>query len=611
MKFKLLGESFMRLVRFILGLADDADAQTFAFDGQGFAAPERMSRAQAASRSSISHLLASHGPGPETGMAYVKTLSTLRRAVLPMRANVLSRSSLLTRRTTAMSMTFPDLTMVDPAVFRTITQGVDALEVRVDMLGCMQPASPEERRKNTLKVPELDYEEVARQLETLRQAVPDIPILFTLRSDREGGFFHDDRRLSERDTASPHSQRIYFEMLELAIALGVEMLDVELGWDPWLTKHLISSRGRTRIVPSYHDLAGALRWDSALPQQLYERACSFGNGVHIVMMIGTTQRSTIEQNNHLIAFSARSLSVAAADPRLRLPPLMALNMGMAGRPSRPFNDVLNFVSHPAMPVKAGRGQFTLKEMMEMLVRLSILQVSHFHLYGDLTVQAATAKRVIQAAFNEFGLPYTLLEEGSWTLREYVRTHQRLDIPDRDVEVAEPNSISDGLYIVGQAHRQLELFSEMKNASPQQVSVEAQAVQAIDIIAREDMALSLLGTERGRHAPNSLGEMRGPLVGCHTLPASIKRILKAYLAPINAPNVHRSGLIVILSDKANGVEVDEEVEAETDIAKRSALYALATIGFGTVYVVDEASCLSRSRDALSRRPSLSLVITIAS
>lgn len=647
LKFKQVGNSFERLLRAILG-----DSFKSANQSQNFADPElgansisRPSRQSSAPldlpgsptsgqntppvfRNSLSNLLAPHGPGPgplhESAFydhrlssplhngskmhskqamgksSSIKNESSSTRskgiAVLPRRANVLERSSLLTRRTTAMSLTFADLTSISADMLQNITQGVDALELRVDMLDCLRPATATARSRDIEAEPKIDFEEVARQLETLRKMTPDIPILFTVRSDREGGFFHDDRKLSQRDTRSPHSQAIYFQLLQLAIGMGIEMLDVELGWDPWMTKKLVESRGRTKIVPSYHDLMGALKWDSNVARQLYDRACSFGNGVHVVMMIGTTTRSNIEQNQHIGSFSARILSAAGADPSGRMPPLMALNMGMAGRSSRPFNDVLNFVSHPAMPMKAGKGQLSLKEMMETLVRLSMIRTSHFHLYGAVHEAAQLVKEAITAAFDEFGLPFQLLEEGTWSLAEYIEAHQNDDRGDQqEEENTMVNSVSDGLYIADHAHRQTELFEIMSRRCPERISKIGRIVQAVDVMARQDIGLLMLGTERGRRVPNALGEMRGPLVGCHTLPAAIERTLLAHLAPINVPNVHRSGLIVVLNDEdetndkgdSEMGENAEKYQATTNIAKRAALHALCQMGLGTVYVLEQS------------------------
>lgn len=613
LKFKQVGDSFLRLLRAVLGEPHKASPRSVRAGSASVNSPviPSSSSASAPARNSISHLLASHGPGPDRSPDWRASArlndspsnrSAARLAndcaVLPRRANVLDRSSLLTRRTTAMSLTFADLTVIDPAMIQQITQGVDALELRVDMLDCMRSATATARASQPEREPLVNYEEVARQLETLRKLAPEMPILFTLRSDREGGFFHDDRKLSQRDTASPHSQAIYFKLLELAIGTGVELLDVELGWDPWMTKKLIGARGRTRIVPSYHDLMGALKWDGNVPHQLYERACSFGNGVHVVMMIGTTTRSNLEQNMHIGSFCARVLAAAAGDPTRRMPPLMALNMGLAGRASRPFNDVLNFVSHPAMPIKAGRGQVSLKEMMEMLVRLSAIQTSHFHLYGAIHEEARLAKKAIQSAFHEFGLPYTLLDEGTWSISEYVTVHQRDDIPERDDEAALINSMSDGLFVAGHASRQAELYDIMARRCPQRMTLIARVVQAVDVMARQDMGLVLLGTERGRHVPNSLGEMRGPLVGCHTLPAAIFRVMSAHLAPINAPSAHRGGLVVILNDGD-----DFDAQASTRIAKRAAVFALTKMGFGNIYILEEAMHHIRSNEPLSRRTSV--------
>ncbi|PWN51566.1 hypothetical protein IE53DRAFT_313695, partial [Violaceomyces palustris] len=84
---------------------------------------------------------------------------------------------------------------------------------------------------------------------------------------------------------SPHSEALYFKLADLALSMGTELLDVEMAWSPSLTAALMAKRGRTRILVSYHDLVGALRWETSTPRKLYERAISFG--ADIVQMIGT------------------------------------------------------------------------------------------------------------------------------------------------------------------------------------------------------------------------------------------------------------------------------------------------------------------------------------
>ncbi|PWN89794.1 SKI-domain-containing protein [Acaromyces ingoldii] len=605
---KHVERSFLRLIRSILIGGDEA-----IIPGGG---SSRSSSPQMRPAASLSHLLGAHGPGPgpspgppdrrspsvasATG-ATVGGDGSSRFAVFPRRADPTSRSSLLTRRTTFLSLTFADIGQVNPALLRRIVEGVDAIELRVDMLECLRPASRLARMRRRSQhhhadrgrsstddeddelaqdesegvkedsrdkeAPQVDLTDVAIQVETLRRLAPELPLMFTCRSDREGGYFYDDRCLAQRDTTSAHSQALYFRLADLALAMQVELLDVELGWDPVLTRRLIDARGRTAIVASYHDLNGDLRWDSVVPAQLYDRARSFGQ-IHLVEIIGTASRRHIEQNAYLASFLARVLSTAAVDATRSLPPLTALNMGAAGRSSRLSNDVLGFVSHPALPSKAGPGQMSLRETVEMLASLGALEPRLFRLVGRPSSSSsvrrpAAAALAIERAFAEFGLPYTLA------------LAQRIDEHDGDD--------GDGLFLSGwhTASMQRALLGQMTaamtaamSAATATTTAAAQAVCAVDVTARADAAARLLGTRAAKAVPNALGDCcLGDAVGDHTLPHALERLAERFSSPINAPGPSRSALVVVLGHDGDGAR---------EIASRAALYAVARLGFGACY-----------------------------
>ena len=598
LKFKQVGESFLRLIRHILGDARRPHSRPVSRPVSRPSSPSGgVSSFASHPRGSISHLLGSHGPGPDHGgdryspsASSPHTLpstpvATLQCPSLPRKADPTSRASLLTRRTTAISLTFPDLTQVPPSTIRAIVQGVDAVEVRVDMLACLRPASQVIRSSQPLAEPKIDLYEVAMQLELLRKAAPGLPILFTLRSDREGGCFFDDRNRNQRHMSSPYSQGLYFDILQIAIATGVELLDVEMGWDPELTRRFIEKRDRTKIVVSYHDLKGALQWDTEVPRKLYQRAArEFGSGVHLVELVGTASRSHIEQNSHLTSFAAKVNSEAAADRSLSSPPLMALNMHLAGRSSRPFNDVLSFISHPALPRTAGPGQMSLKDTMETLVRFGIYQDCHFHIL-TLDTESELVKRALQISFSEFGLPYHVK---TWYLTDTLEGYLQRNKEGREGALEwQGESVDDrssGLFL-GSCHladQQRHLYDLMERRYSTHLTLSARVVRAVDVMARQDISQSLLGTEHGRRVPNALGDVRGPLIGCHTLPSSIYRVLSAHTAPINAPGIYASALVVILKPSTASAQEKTAIE----IAARSSLFAMAKLGFGEVYVLEE-------------------------
>ncbi|KAG6872407.1 hypothetical protein C0992_009635, partial [Termitomyces sp. T32_za158] len=104
-----------------------------------------------------------------------------------------------------LSLTYPDVTQAF-SVIDEILEGADALELRVDLL-----RSAEDYNKPEV-IPSKVF--VADQVAALRR-VSSLPIVFTVRSVSQGGSFPDK---------APEAA---FELLKLALRLGVEYVDVE------------------------------------------------------------------------------------------------------------------------------------------------------------------------------------------------------------------------------------------------------------------------------------------------------------------------------------------------------------------------------------------------
>lgn len=164
-------------------------------------------------------------------------------------------------RTAFLALTFPDLSPALPVMPR-ITAGVDAIELRVDLL------SQDGKKVTKPAIPPQTY--VAKQLSQLRETT-DLPIVFTVRTHSQGGMFPDNAEDS------------MFELLQLGIRLGCEFVDVECGWNKTKTAGLVGSKGYTKIIASYHEWTGALKWDSDEVQRIYGLAREHGDIVKICL----------------------------------------------------------------------------------------------------------------------------------------------------------------------------------------------------------------------------------------------------------------------------------------------------------------------------------------
>lgn len=282
------------------------------------------------------------------------------------------------KRSYFLSLTYPDIKLALPHV-EEITTGVDALELRVDLL-----RDQDSFDKIGPHAPSLAY--VTSQLATLRLAT-SLPIVFTVRTVSQGGAFPD---AAEAEA---------FDLFDLAVRSGVEYIDVEISWSAKRVSGLISKKGQTRVIASWHDWSGKLAWNGTEVRQKYQDADKFGD---IIKIIG--KANTLEDNFALHSFVK---SVTAA-PGSKL--VLAINMGVAGQMSRILNSTFSPVTHPLLPNKAAPGQLSFKEIQTALSLVGQLPPQKYYLFGT-PISHSPSPILHNTGFETLGLPhkYEILE----------------------------------------------------------------------------------------------------------------------------------------------------------------------------------------------------------
>ncbi|KAF9162037.1 3-dehydroquinate dehydratase (3-dehydroquinase) [Actinomortierella ambigua] len=287
-----------------------------------------------------------------------------------------NRAQLVAKPTFFLSLTFADVT---PALahLSTLTAGSDLIELRVDLL----------------KVPEggAFREHVAQQVALLRRH-SELPILFTVRSKSQGGQWADS------DVEG------MVRLLEDGLAWGVEYLDVEIGLPRASLDRVLARKGATQIVASWHDIHGAVPWESKAMEDKYALAASLKPDV--IKLIGTAKSM---QDNFACAAFAEKHKTASAGAGGQ-PPLIALNMGAIGQLSRVLNEVFTPVTHPLLPVKAAPGQLSAKEVQQARASLGLTAAKQFYLFGT-PIQQSLSPLMHSTSFQALGLPhhYSLFE----------------------------------------------------------------------------------------------------------------------------------------------------------------------------------------------------------
>ncbi len=189
-----------------------------------------------------------------------------------------------------LALTYNDVSLAIPHL-DDLSIGIDCWEIRADLLRSW------------------DLTFLAHQVAILR-AVSDLPILFTMRTQSQGGRYPDPR------TSPDHAAR-YDDVVQLAIKLGVEYVDVELWAGPTIIHKAMAVKGNTKVILSWHDWTGKVSWLGSEVRQIYEAASK--EGADVVKMIGWAR--SFQDNLNLREFAQ------TVQARGRVP-LLAVNMGV-------------------------------------------------------------------------------------------------------------------------------------------------------------------------------------------------------------------------------------------------------------------------------------------
>ncbi|KAF8234540.1 Shikimate dehydrogenase [Tricholoma matsutake] len=277
-----------------------------------------------------------------------------------------------------LSLTYPDIMQALSHV-DALSEGVDAIELRVDLL-----RESKYYESGCPYIPSRVY--VSDQVAALRR-VTSLPLVFTVRTVSQGGSFPDT------------AEKEAIDLLDLALRLGIEYVDVEITLPQKKIRELISRKGSSQIIASWHDWSGKMKWNSSLVKEKYGIANGLGD---IIKIIGKAM--TIQDNFQLYEF------VEKAKTQSQSKPMIAINMGLEGQMSRVLNTTFSPVTHPLLPIKAAPGQLSFKQIQQALNLLGLLPARRFYLFGT-PIAHSMSPTLHNTAFEILGLPdtYHLLE----------------------------------------------------------------------------------------------------------------------------------------------------------------------------------------------------------
>ncbi|CCH60900.1 hypothetical protein TBLA_0D04030 [Henningerozyma blattae CBS 6284] len=270
-----------------------------------------------------------------------------------------SKVQLPTKRSSFVCLTFNDLTKeVDN--LRAITYGCDAVEVRVDHLS------------------DLNCANVSKQISILRTSTDSLPIIFTVRTEEQGGKF-------------PNKEiKLLKKLFLLALKAGVEFIDIELTLPTSVQYMVLNSKGKTRVIGSHHDFNGSYGWEEPEWENRYNQALAMD--VDIIKFVGSAKK--FSDNLALERFRENHTSK----------PLIAVNMSALGKISRVLNPFMTPITSELLPGVAAPGQLSLSEINKIYTTIGGFTEKKLYVVGS-PISHSRSPILHNTGYNILGLPY--------------------------------------------------------------------------------------------------------------------------------------------------------------------------------------------------------------
>eukprot|EP00742_Colponemidia_sp_Colp-10_P007159 GILJ01007688.1.p1 GENE.GILJ01007688.1~~GILJ01007688.1.p1 ORF type:complete len:1534 (-),score=263.07 GILJ01007688.1:99-4658(-) len=233
-----------------------------------------------------------------------------------------------------LSLTFSHVQDAIPCI-EEITSGVEAVELRADLL----------------HAPLFAMDNLA-----LLRTLTDLPVIFTVRSQQQGGQF-------------PNEEHTIVDLLLQALRAGVEFLDVEASLSVEAKKLLVTAKGNTKIISSYH-IPKRPCLESELIQ-VFHKTLEVP-GVDIVKVVTTAFQASDPMLLQKVAGAAQIPDHVK---------LILLSMGEKGKLSRVTNLYMNPVTHALLPGEAAPGQMAVVDVTSLRRKLGMIPRKNYFLFG--------------------------------------------------------------------------------------------------------------------------------------------------------------------------------------------------------------------------------------
>ena len=325
----------------------------------------------------------------------------LARALLPLAIPGSSEPPVNTAQLTMgnnaffLSLSFPKITDAAPYI-EAMCQDVDAMEFRADLLECRNDRFELLHSLQHLR-------ELCRSHATRAPMLPlpsscgevmddSLPVVYTVRTAHQAGTYPDDEEGIAR----------MFEILQLGLRAGVEVLDVESAWDGEKTDgilKLVEDRYATQILGSHHVVGKKVSDDEAV--EIY-RQCALGGRAHGAKVVLSIEDEKDDQQALHAGEVSKRMAAEAGEPII---PHIGLILGDVGKYSRVLNLPFTPVTHESLPFVAAPGQMSASELMAIRLIMGLVPPMKYGILGH-NISYSVSPAMHGSAFAASRLPHS-------------------------------------------------------------------------------------------------------------------------------------------------------------------------------------------------------------
>jgi Shikimate 5-dehydrogenase len=291
-----------------------------------------------------------------------------------------------------LSLSFPKIMDAEPYI-EAMCQDVDAMEFRADLLECRNDRFELLYSLQQLRQMCRSHATRAPMLPFLGEVMDDcMPVVYTVRTAHQAGTYPDDQEGITK----------MFELLQLGLRSGVEVLDVESAWDEKKTDDLlrqVEDRYASQILGSHHVVGKTVTDEEAIE---FNRKCCLGGRAHGAKVVLSIDDEKDDHQALHAAEASKEMAAKAGEPVI---PHIGLILGNVGKYSRVVNIPFTPVTHESLPFVAAPGQMTASELMATRFIMGLVKPMKYAILG-YQISYSVSPAMHGAAFAATQLPYS-------------------------------------------------------------------------------------------------------------------------------------------------------------------------------------------------------------